>query len=95
MWTRAISASAAAALLFLIVGCTDKHSRASDQRNVHPLMVRTSSNEPWTKVIRDMYDGRIEHQHSCAAVRSAIAHLPEGPITGPPPILLAYERKVC
>jgi hypothetical protein len=51
----------------------------------------------WHSVISDWYDGGIDHHHSCAAVRAAIAHLPVdfvGPSTAKAD-LHAYARTVC
>jgi hypothetical protein len=43
-----------------------------------------------------MDNGRFAHQHSCAAVRAAIKHLPEGMLySDPHRDFRVYERKVC
>lgn len=51
----------------------------------------------WRAVFRDWYDGRMDHWHSCAAVREAMRHLPsDGPIYSTIALdLQAYERGVC
>jgi hypothetical protein len=73
-----------AVTLLVLSGCGTKHSDAQ-------------AKAPWMKVIDDRYDGAIDHRHSCAAVREAIAHLPSHAVTYGHfrEDLEAYERKVC
>jgi hypothetical protein len=50
----------------------------------------------WKGVIRDAYDGHLDRNHSCAAVRKAITQLPGDKVYNPlPGQLRAYEKKVC
>jgi hypothetical protein len=52
----------------------------------------------WQSVINDWYYGGIDHRHSCAAVRTAIAHLPAEGGAAPNTAsadLHAYARSVC
>jgi hypothetical protein len=78
---------------FVVVatGCghgRDRPVTASDLRRVTPA--------EWKSVIRDSYDGHMDHPHSCAAVEVAIAHLPTGLVySSEPAFLKAYARKVC
>lgn len=81
MRRQAVSPIFAAALL-LLSGCGTKHSDAR-------------AKAPWMKVIDDWYDGRIDHHHSCRAVREAIDHLPVSTYSSAQSDLAAYARKVC
>jgi hypothetical protein len=71
--------------------------RAAEHEQAGPAPHRRTSSLNWKSVIRDWYDGTIDHWHSCAAVREAIKHLP----TTPPMYstvyddLRAYEHAVC
>ena len=48
----------------------------------------------WMAVINDWYDGKIDHRHSCSAIRAAVDHLPkDAPEAGAG--VRAYEHKVC
>jgi hypothetical protein len=89
---RVVSVCSAATIL-LVAGCGAKHSRATLKDDV----VVAQAKAPWQKVIDDWYDGHIDQQHSCAAVREAIDHLPTGGTTyrSARSDLEAYERKVC
>jgi hypothetical protein len=50
----------------------------------------------WKSVIRDSYDGKIDHPHRCAAVRAAYEHVPhDNTYATVPGVLLAFEKKVC
>jgi hypothetical protein len=59
---------------------------------------RAIPNTAWRSVINDWYDGKIDHRHSCAAVREAIRHLPgEGgdSYSTVKEDLDAYAKRVC
>ncbi len=51
----------------------------------------------WKAVLNDWYDGRMDHWHSCAAMREAIRHLPNDPGAYSTVFLdlQAYARGVC
>lgn len=50
----------------------------------------------WKAVIRDWYDGGIDHRHSCAAVEAAIHHLPvDATYSSAHDDLTAYAHTVC
>ena len=51
----------------------------------------------WTAVLRDLADGRMDAWHRCAAVRTAIVHLPATPAmySQIPLDLRAYADAVC
>jgi hypothetical protein len=51
----------------------------------------------WKAVINDWFAGGITHDHSCAAVKAAISHLPanSAAYSTVNEDLAAYERKVC
>jgi hypothetical protein len=37
----------------------------------------TSAGPEWKAVIRDAFDGRLDHSWSCSSLRAAVAHLPQ------------------
>jgi hypothetical protein len=88
----AVSALIAAALA--VGGCGSPANLARDVRTSTAPAVRQSE---WKSVIRDAYDGLVEHAHPCAAVREAVRHLPpDRTFTGQPEeAILAYERAAC
>lgn len=51
----------------------------------------------WKAVLSDWYDGRMDHWHSCRAVREALRHLPADPVAYSTVFvdLEAYARGVC
>jgi hypothetical protein len=54
------------------------------------------SGSHWKLVIRDAYDGRLDHHHSCAAVRAANARIPVDKTFCRICITLrAYEHRLC
>jgi hypothetical protein len=67
----------------------------NDVRANEPL--RRVSTADWKAVFNDWYDGRMDHWHSCAAIREALRHLPsDGPIYSTIGIdLQAYALGVC
>lgn len=79
-----------AVLLVVLAGCGNKP--AARQKPV--------SAQEWKRVIRDAYDGRIDHPHRCVAVRKAIAHIPHDNINfgapgSPSGAMLRLEKRVC
>jgi hypothetical protein len=50
----------------------------------------------WKSVLRDAYDGQMNHHHSCDAVQAAVTHLPRDmAYCGLCRNLDVYERRVC
>src|SRR4051794_25417201 len=80
---RPLSAASLAAALLLAAGCG------------HDAARRPVTAAEWKAVIRDWVpDRRFDRDHSCAAVREAVAHLPTGKYRSPLPTFRSYERKV-
>jgi hypothetical protein len=79
--------------LTVLASCTAKRCELS--RNDWTAYARL--NTPlWKAVINDWYDGGIDHSHSCAAVKTAISHLPvDAAYSSARDDLEAYARKVC
>jgi hypothetical protein len=80
--------------LIVRTSCDGKHCRLS--RN--DVRTDTPPNAAWKAVINDWFDGGIDHPHSCAAVKAAIAHLPMdgGIATGRARSELeSYARLIC
>src|SRR5882762_202971 len=51
---------------------------AAPQQGSPNAPVGTVSPAEWKAVFKDWYDGKMDHWHSCAAVREAIRHVPVG-----------------
>jgi len=76
----------AAFIALLATGC--RCESTAPQRPVTP--------SEWKSVIRDSYDGKIDHAYRCAAVQAAYVHIPhDNTYSGIPGVLLAFEKKVC
>jgi hypothetical protein len=75
---------------FALAGCGHGSHRS--------VRATTAGAAEWKGVLGDwIADGRIDHPHSCAAVRAAVEHLPSSPPTYSTigDDLRAYETKVC
>jgi hypothetical protein len=78
--------------LAVLAGCGHGSGSRAHVTTVQPPVTAAV----WKSVLRDGYDGRMNHQHSCSAVEAAIAHLPHDMVScGLCLRLDAYERRVC
>jgi hypothetical protein len=78
--------------LAVLAGCGHGSGSRAHVTTVQPPVTAAV----WKSVLRDGYDGHMNHQHSCAAVEAAIAHLPHDMVScGLCLRLDAYERRVC
>jgi hypothetical protein len=73
--------------LTILTGCSASHSSVERSQPVTPA--------EWKSVIRDAYDGKMNHRHRCRAIQLAIQHLPIDALGGVPRILRAYRSDVC
>jgi hypothetical protein len=96
---RLALATCAASGLLLLAGCGHAQTRGADQ--VDPATSDSTADGPtnvrWKAVLNDWFNDGINHEHSCAAVKAAISHLPTNTV-GYSTVnedLAAYERKVC
>jgi hypothetical protein len=70
---------------------------AISQQGLANEPARTVTRAEWQAVFKDWYDGKMDHWHSCAAVREAIRHLPaDGVVYSTIGLDLdSYARGVC
>jgi hypothetical protein len=92
-----IAVARALASVLLLAGCGQQQPRGHATYGLAGPPGAATRNSAWKKVINDWwFDGGIDHPHSCAAVREAVAHLPMSTMYSTVrPDLQAYERKVC
>jgi hypothetical protein len=78
--------------LVVLAGCGHGSGSRAHVTTVQPPVTAAV----WKSVLRDGYDGHMNHHHSCAAVKAAVAHLPHDMVhCGLCLQLDAYERIVC
>ncbi len=78
--------------LALLAGCGHGSGSRTHTTTVQPPVTPAE----WKSVLRDAYDGHMNHHHSRAAVEVAVAHLPHDMVNcGLCLQLDAYERRVC
>ncbi len=87
-----LAAVVGSTLALLVAGCGGSQTSRARERGVTP--------SEWKSVIRDSYDGKIDHPYRCAAVHEAIERVPHdttyfgapGTASG---ALIAFEKRVC